>query len=79
MKQGSRERINLDNLCCPKWEWHVTLLQVLCEIPRVDKSKSVELLYSRMAKAEIYLTDRSTSCCQFGHAVSSSICAPTLA
>ncbi len=32
MKQGSRERINLDNPCCPKWEWHVTLLQVLCEI-----------------------------------------------
>ncbi len=32
MKQGSRESINLDNPCCPKWEWHVTLLQVLCEI-----------------------------------------------
>ncbi len=22
MKQGSRDRINLDNPCCPKWEWH---------------------------------------------------------
>ncbi len=32
MKQGSRERINLDDPCCPKWESHVTLLQVRCEI-----------------------------------------------
>ncbi len=44
MKQGSRERINLDNLCCPKWEWHVTLLYLISGITHAQKIEDEHII-----------------------------------